>query len=114
MQFFKSRYLDLLGVNVTWTTTVVTDGPYLVGSSEANAVHVQMATQYYKQGYMTVMFTSFQPNETTLGYASNFPNSLPANIAEWYTIMTIKSINGSGTTLLHEVGHMLGNRRICA
>jgi len=110
MEFFKSRYLDLLGINVTWTTTVVNSGPYLTVGSEDKANHTQMAAQYYKEGHMTVMFTNFEPNpQSTLGYASQFPHELPSNISEWYTIMTLSSINATGTTIHHEVGHMLGN-----
>jgi hypothetical protein len=108
MEFFVNKYRDLLGIDVIINTTEVTSEYQTVGA-EDNPTHLAMAQKYYKSGWMTAMYSNFDPNpELLLGYASKFPTELPASLADWYTIMGIHSLNAGGTTVHHEVGHMLG------
>lgn len=110
MEFFVNKYRELLGIEVILNTTEVTT-EFQTVPAENNTVHLEMAQKYYKAGWMTAMYSNFDPNpESLLGYASAFPNVLPANTADWYTIMGIHSLGPAGTTVHHEVGHMLGKR----
>ena len=87
MEFFVNKYRDLLGIDVIINTTEVTSEYQTVGA-EDNPTHLAMAQKYYKSGWMTAMYSNFDPNpELLLGYASKFPTELPASLADWYTIM---------------------------
>jgi len=99
-------------MNISWNinTTVITDRYQAVNSSDT-AMHQQIAQEFYVEGSMTMLITDFNPNPANLlGYAylpqtMNFPVDKPS----WYTILNLPSaITPQGTTVPHEVGHMLG------
>lgn len=99
-------------MNVTWSihTTVVEDRYQVVNGSD-RVLHAQIAKEFYIAGSPTVLWTTFNPNpDNLLGYAY-YPQSLDFETAPelWYGIMDIKNaLTPQGTTMLHEVGHMLG------
>ncbi len=104
-------------MNISWNinTTVITNRYQAVDSSN-KTLHQQMAREFYVAGYMTMMLSNFDPNpENLLGYAyypqsMNFPFAKPA----WYTILNLPSaVTPEGTTMPHEVGHMLGSYTKC-
>jgi hypothetical protein len=107
-EFFVAKYKELLGINVVIESREVNDEYQSVGADD-KATHLAMAQKYYRAGWMTTMYTIFDPNtEGLLGYASGFPNALPADLKDWYTIMGIHGLGPAGTTIHHEVGHMIG------
>jgi hypothetical protein len=110
MEFFVRKYREQLGIEVIINTTEVTTEYQVVDASDdGKPTRLAMAQKYYQEGWMTAMYTNFDPNpETLLGYASQFPTELPKSLADWYTIMDIHGLNAGGTTVHHEVGHMLG------
>jgi hypothetical protein len=99
-------------MNITWgiTTTVVTD-KYQVVSARNRTLHSLIAAEYYVAGSMTLLISEFSPNpDYLLGYAY-LPQSmnLESDPAAWFTILdSAYAIAPTGTTMLHEVGHMLG------
>ncbi len=100
-----------MGITVVIETKEVTDEYQTVDAAD-KATHLAMAQKYYREGWMTTMYSNFDPNaESLLGYASGFPNELPASLKDWYTIMGIHGLGPAGTTIHHEVGHMLGNHQ---
>jgi hypothetical protein len=75
---------------------------------------MEIARTYYVEGSATVLYTSFDPNDSgLLGYAylpTSYDAASPAD--SWFGIMDANpesiALQDRGTTLLHEVGHMFG------
>lgn len=110
MEFFITKYKELLGINMTIETREVTTEYQTVAANDT-ALHKVMALKYYKEGWMTVMYSNFDPNpEGLLGYALA-PTELDTglDVKEWYSILGIHSLGPTNTTAHHEIGHMLGN-----
>lgn len=100
-------------MNITWaiTTTFVTD-QYQTVDPENKELHIQIANAYYVPGSMTLLFSAFSPNpRNLLGYAylpQTFSN-LEGNADSFFAILdSVYAIAPTGTTMLHEVGHMFG------
>ncbi len=99
-------------MNISWNiaTKVVQDRYQVVNASD-RAFHAQIASEYYVAGAATVLLSVFNPNpDNLLGYAY-LPQSLDfaTDSTRWYGILDLQNaITSQGTTLLHEVGHMLG------
>lgn len=67
-----------------------------------------MAAEYYIPGSITVLVTQFSPNpNNVLGYAYLGQNMLLSAPEKWFAILdSFSAIAATGTTLLHEVGHL--------
>lgn len=115
MDYFRRTYISAVKVNFTVTTQFVNSGPYLSTNSNDDATHVKMAKAYYKQGYLTILITTFSDNTGSLitaGY-SLLPQSQFTDFTRYYMILDHKyAISPTGNTILHEMGHVFG--KTCA
>ncbi len=113
MAFLRQEYMKFFKVDWVINTTVITDRYQAVASSD-QITHNIMATESYVPNSVTLIWTTFSPNDANLlGYAY-FPQDMDfVNSPElFFCIMDIPSaLTPIGTTVLHEVGHMFGKHK---
>lgn len=96
------------GISFNVTIRNVSFAPYAKVDPDAETLHNQMAAEYYVPGSITVLITQFSPNPNfLLGYAYLGQNMLLTAPQKWFAILdSFSAITPTGTTLIHEVGHL--------
>jgi hypothetical protein len=108
LEFFNARFATLAGISFNITVRNISERQYIKVDPDAETLHNQMAAEYYIPGSITVLVTQFSPNpNNVLGYAYLGQNMLLSAPEKWFAILdSFSAIAATGTTLLHEVGHL--------
>lgn len=99
-------------MNITWNinTTAITDR-YQTLNLTNKALALQVASEYFVPGSITVLLSVFSPNPDNLLGFSYLPQTvdLVTHPQQLFAAIDLgRAISPKGTALLHEAGHMLG------
>ncbi len=99
-------------MNVTWNinTTVITDR-YQTLNLTNKGLALQLASEYFVRGSITVLLSVFSPNPDNLLGFSFMPQAIDLVAHPQHLFAAIdlaRGISPKGTAMLHEAGHMLG------
>ncbi len=113
MAFFKQEYKKFFKIEWNINVTVVTDRYQAVDTADKSTLN-SIAAEFYLPGFMTLIWTTFDPNtDNLLGFAYS-PQAVDVDTEPqmFYCMMDIAgALTPTGTTVLHEIGHMFGKNR---